>query len=72
MMLEWLAYILRRNVAVQQEVCLVITEVKLSLGAQETRLSKETCKQYAASPERIHSPRKIINLAENVIQILME
>ena len=41
MMLEWLAYILRRNVAVQQEVCVVILGVKLSLGAQETELSKE-------------------------------
>ena len=41
MMLEWLAYILRKNVAVQPEVCVIILGVKLSLGAQETGLSKE-------------------------------
>ena len=41
MMLEWLAYILRKNVAVQQEVRVIISAVKLSLGAQETGLSKE-------------------------------
>ena len=41
MMLEWLAYILRKNVAVQQGVCYHILGVKLSLDAQETGSSKE-------------------------------
>ena len=51
MMLEWLAYILRKNVAVQQEVCVNILGVKLSLGAQETGLSKKRNMHYTASKE---------------------
>ena len=39
MILEWLADILRKNVAVQQGVCVIISGVKLSLGAQKTGLS---------------------------------
>ena len=45
MMLEWLAYIWRKNVAVQQEVCVIISGVKLMLAAWVHRkpgyLSKE-------------------------------
>ena len=45
MMLEWLAYILRKNVAVQQEVCVIISGVKLNLGAQETKERNTTATQ---------------------------
>ena len=53
MILEWLADILRKNVAVQQGVCVIISGVKLSLGAQKTGLSKERNTIATASKEYI-------------------
>ena len=56
-MLDWLAYIRRKNVAIQQEVCVITSGVKLMLAAWVHRkpgyLSKErntiatTSKEYS-------------------------